>query len=234
MDQIEILRAALADPRVTRYLKRRTFSRKSFVAENHPPKRQITITADTGRGKTELINRLKMIYPGWVFATGGGWFRDKARSEGFGDDVNSFAQYCKEHPETDFDFQCDSYLHYLALTQIDGLCMESRVSHALAPNAYHVLLLCDVDVCAERRAKDTNESVAVVKEKILSRDSNDGRLLIRYPDYKWSEYDYHQVIRTDKLGKNEAVSELVSGFEKWWSEMIRRQSSRSAMSASLR
>lgn len=211
----------LEDPRIVDFLHQRSYDYKSQKPLRTRRARQITITSPSGAGKSSLMELLQLDFPGFEFRSGGGWFREKARQQGFGDDIGAFARYNREHPELGFDLECDAYLHQASYLFPDNLIQESRFSHCAVPNAYHVLLTCPLEIRAGRRHADLVErhpdlKVEEVMEKLRQRDDDDeARLRKLYPQYLWPEFMFDLVIPTDKVGKREMALKVVTGFWQW-------------------
>ena len=85
------------------------------------------------------------------------------------------------------------------------------------PCAYHVLLVCDIEVRAYRRQRDfPNLTMAAIHTSILKRDDDDearyGKL---YPGTNWPQTDFDLVVDTSAHNKHVVASLVLEGHERW-------------------
>ena len=140
--------------------------------------------------------------------------RAKAIELGFSN-IEAFATYNREHPEARHDVECDMMISKFA--EHDYVICEGRLPHAFMPCAFHVLLVCDIEVRANRRQGDfPNLSKGATHTSILKRDDDDearyGKL---YPGTNWPQTDFDLVVDTAAHSKRGVSYLVLDGHCAW-------------------
>jgi cytidylate kinase len=180
---------------------------------------QISVTSKTGVGSSTLLKNLKGALGElpFRFVSGGAIMRAFAIQNGM--TIEQFAAHNRAHPEEGWDEKCDQRI--AAFAQHNFVVAESRLGHAFMPLAFHVLLECDIDVCAQRRyddlvVKGKNPVLSEVKRDIEQRDDDDdSRYEILYPGCLWHRSDFDLVINTQRMSPPEIVEYVLSEHQKW-------------------
>ena len=176
---------------------------------------QISITSLTGAGKSALIKGLKSRFEAFPYrwVSGGGIMRGFALEKGM--TIEQFAAHCRSCPEMGYDMKCDETISVFA--QHNWVICEGRLPHAFMPLAFKVLLTCELDVRAERRVGDMNNTtLESVKRSILGRDTDDGeRYKIMYPGSMWPDKDFDLVVDNTRSTKEQTVERVVDGHRQW-------------------
>ncbi len=178
-------------------------------------KYQISITSQTGVGKSSLFKVLKnkLVDSRYRWVSAGGLFRGKASELGM--TVEQFAEYNRLHPEKGYDKWVDDTITKMA--ESDWMICESRLSHFFMPRAFKVLLKCDINTRAERRQKDfPDKSLEEICQAIEERDKNDNaRYEKLYPGCLWEGEKFDLVLNTEVMSPEVLASQLVSEYELW-------------------
>ncbi len=176
---------------------------------------QISITSETGAGKSSLFKALKnkLVDSRYRWVSGGGLFRGKANELGM--TVEQFAEYNRLHPEKGYDKWVDGTITKMA--ESDWMICESRLSHFFMPGAFKVLLKCDINTRAERRQKDfPGKSLEEIRQAIEERDKNDNaRYAKLYPGCLWEKEKFDLVLSTEVMSSEVLAGQLVSEYELW-------------------
>lgn len=180
---------------------------------------QITLTGSAAVGKSSLRAaitsdpRFTRTYRGSIRSdSGGGFMRPLAERLGF-PDIDTFAAHNLAHPEDGHDFACDQYLADLAAT--NGLVLEGRMAHAVAPRACHVLVICGEGVAATRRATSPEQKPEVLT-KIWKRNGDDStRYNHRYTGWDWPMVDFDYVCHNDQGTLVQSVDDILTAWECW-------------------
>ena len=178
---------------------------------------QITITSASGVGSSTLIGRLQARYmkAPYRFVSGGGMFRERAKQFNFAT-IEEFAAYNRANPQQGHDAWCDRQLASFAKQNFT--IIESRLAHAFAPMAFHVLLVCDLEKRAARRHADSIGTTTFddMSAKLRKRDADDeARYSKLYPGCIWSTQDYDLVIDTGIHSKEETETAVIEGHKEW-------------------
>jgi cytidylate kinase len=135
--------------------------------------------------------------------------------------IEEFAGYLQNHPEEKYDERCDEMIRKFG--EHDYVIFEGRLVHHFAPNAFHVRLVCDPHIRAERRAKDMPEfSVEEVYKRIVDRDeANRERYKKLYgEDVIWETDQFDLVLDTGKFTPDEIAKSIVEEHKKWILENV--------------
>jgi cytidylate kinase len=177
---------------------------------------QISITADSGVGSTttaKCLHKLLGISP-WRWVNAGAIMRIFAQEKNIS--IEEFTEYNGSHPEEKYDERCDDMIRQFG--EHDYVIFEGRLVHHFAPQAFHVRLVCDPQVRAERRAKDMIEyTVSQIYEKIVSRDLlNEKRYTQVYgPHVLWDDTQFDLVLDTGVYSPDEIALKIVEGHKEW-------------------
>lgn len=180
---------------------------------------QLGFTGSAATGKTTLRN-LVMTHTEFTSqqivrsTSGGRWMRHKAAELGF-PNIGAFARYNHGHPQDGHDLACDQYAADLALTNY--LIYEGRMAHIVTPRGYHVLVTCDDDVAARRRAESEQVTVEKALRDIQDRNDHDReRYDLIYPGWSWTEGQYDFVCRTDNGDTPEqSAAAIITAWQEW-------------------
>ncbi len=181
---------------------------------------QVSITSQTGAGKTTLIKHLKEYNeePRYTYVSAGQFMRAQAKLQGFGDDIRAFAAYHHEHPEEGMDERCDSYIRECG--RKNNTIGEGRLTHVFMPFAFKVLLLCPPHVRAARRMRDTHKPFEVVLMDIVMRDVHDAlRYEELYPGCLWPAERFDLVIHTNVVNVDTATRRIYHEHAQWLNKM---------------
>jgi cytidylate kinase len=220
------------DLEVARFFTRSSYSRESFEEEGLDAIEQISITAKSGAGKTTATRELGKKL-GWMTLSGGWFMRNQQKELGF-ETIEKFDEYNLAHPELDFDGQCDRHLRKRVLEYKFGrlpLIIESRLSHCLSPEAYHVFLKCNLDIRAQRRFnEDCRKNPSLTLEEVrLSLDKrdrdNEKRLVEKYPGSYWPQNDFDLVIDSGIQSVEFIVHLITQGYISWRERTLRQRKS---------
>ena len=176
---------------------------------------QLSITGATGVGTTSLVKALKKRLPGpypyrWISA--GQFMRERADQLGM--TIDQLAKHNRDHPEEGHDRWCDNRV--AAFAQTDWLVCESRLSHFFLPKAFKVLLLCSLDLRAQRRQRDfPHRSLDDVREEIRVRDDNDNARYVQIygEDCLWGREKFDLVLHTSSYTTDWLADELLDVYE---------------------
>lgn len=179
-------------------------------------KNLITITSETGVGSSTALTRFREHFKGnphMRFISGGDIMRNFASSRGM--TIEEFAEYCRLHPEEEWDKKCDEEMARQGLE--DNAVIEGRLPHVFIPHAYHVRLRCDVEVRARRRWLDGGGlSLKSVTEAMMARDRDDHkRYQLLYPGYDWPDYHFHLVVDTATIEPDPAIEKILKCHADW-------------------
>lgn len=202
---------------------RRIYTRRAVSRGQGVFSHQITITSMAGVGGSSLHDRLRAtLGESFQFATAGGIFRQRAKDLGF-PDIESFVAYNNTHPEERHDEWCDS--QQLKLGKKNRVVIEGRLSHIFLPHAFRVLLVCPLQVRAQRRHEDRRGSTYEDElTKMLKRDIHDAeRYNMLYPGWFWPHKDFDLVINTSVNSHEETEYRVLEGHEKWWRYQERKK-----------
>lgn len=198
---------------------KRDYSRASNQPTNFFP-RQIIITAQTGVGSSTTVKYLlERLGSDWQFRSGGVIMRSLAAMQGM--TIEEFAEFNMNHPEAQIDRACDNEMARFGLQ--DGTLLEGRLPHVFAPQGFHVLLTCPVEVRARRRHRQTgfeHLSLEEIRALIVRRDEADNtRYSELYPGCLWLADDFDLVVGTDEALPEEVVELIISGHQEWVKRM---------------
>jgi cytidylate kinase len=175
----------------------------------------ISITADSGVGSTTTAKKLHQIlgYTPWRWVNAGAIMRIFAKERGM--TIEEFAAYMNEHTEEKYDERCDRMIEHFG--EHDYVIFEGRLVHFFAPQAFHVRLVCDPRVRAERRAKDAGLSVQDMYEKIVERDRRNAEryLQVYGSDCLWPDEKFDLVLDTGVLSPDTIAERILSGHAEW-------------------
>lgn len=176
---------------------------------------QISITSLTGAGSSSLLQGLKEVLgeKTHLYLSMGDLMRQRATEVGMS--IEELAAFNKEHPEAGHDRWCDGELQKRA--ERNFLICEGRIPHIWMRYACKVLLVCDLDIRAERRRlqKYPDLSVAEVRDLITKRDDDDRlRYDVMYPGWNWCQGQYDVVINTGQCSKENSVRFLLEEHRK--------------------
>ncbi len=184
---------------------------------------QISITSESGVGGSTLYNNLKVALADLPYRFVSGGSNMRSIGDGLGMKIEQFAAYNREHPEKGYDMQCDHM--FLAFGLHNFVVAEGRMAHAFMPGAFHVRLVCDPEVRAQRRWADQakqkdkekkKKSKATILGEILQRDEDDNiRYRELYPGCLWLPRDYDLNIDTDVVDKEEMPAYLLREHKEW-------------------
>ncbi len=180
---------------------------------------QITLTGSAAVGKSSLRAaiasdpRFAKTYRGSIRSdSGGGFMRPLAEKLKF-PDIGPFAAHNLAHPKDGHDLACDQYLADLAAT--NGLVLEGRMVHVVAPRACHVLVICGEDVAATRRAASPKQKPGVLA-KMRKRNGDDStRYTQLYPGWDWPMGHFDYVCYNDEGTLEQSVDRILTAWECW-------------------
>lgn len=183
---------------------------------------QISISGSSGTGKSslakEIKTRLETVSPDTRLLSAGEIFRQRGREKGFGD-INDFVDHVKKNPQEFHDHWCDSQI--VEAGKRDGVIAEGRLVHVFMPYAFHVLVVCDMDVCAARRLaqvrkQDRNASIDRVKEDLVERDRRDAERYQRlYPGFNWNRNCFDVVIDSCGVSTVQEADIVMARHREW-------------------
>lgn len=178
----------------------------------------ITITGASGSGTSSAIKHLRELLLQdsmwrWRFLSGGDIMRRKATELGMS--IEAFAKFNRNNPHIGHDRDCDDEL--AAFSRGNYVVLESRLAHILAPQAFHVLLVCSLEQRANRcAARYPGRSHDFVQEILRRRDEDDHvRFSALYPRYDWSPADFDLVIDTRDTTKQDLAPLILAAHAKW-------------------
>ncbi len=186
------------------------------MAPGNSFRNQISITADSGVGSTTTAKRLHVhlgISP-WRWVNAGAIMRIFASEKGMS--IDDFGTYISAHPEEKYDEQCDEMIRKFG--EHDYVIFEGRLVHHFAPQAFHVRLVCDTRVRAERRTQDIpGATVDEVFEKIIVRDAmNRARYEKLYgTDVLWNDDKFNLVLDTGVLSPDDIARRIIDSHKRW-------------------
>jgi cytidylate kinase len=182
-------------------------------------KHQISITADSGVGSTttsKVLHNYLGLSP-WRWVNAGAIQRLFAEERGM--TIEEHNQQSLKNIDEQYDEKCDGMVKYFA--EQDYVLFEGRLVHHFAPEAYHVLLVCDPETRAMRRTKDFPGSTEEeILNKIRDRDEvNNKRYILKYgPDVLWSQDKFDLVLDTVQFSPDEICQKIIEGHKKWLEE----------------
>src|SRR3989344_2887144 len=186
----------------------------------------ITVTSMTGAGSSSTLRALKEYLKGsaWQFASGGGIMREFAASIGM--TIEEFSAHNLLNPNDGWDLKCDHELS--ARGRQNFTVIESRLSHAFVPHAYHVLLECDLAIRVSRRFNDLqkvtpNITSVDVAQMIEQRDHDDNeRFEQLYPGCLWGSSDFNLVIDTGTHNPTDVAKLIMRRHEMWGRDNVNK------------
>ncbi len=178
-------------------------------------KNQISITADSGVGSTttaKKLHNLLGISP-WRWVNAGAIMRIFAKEKKLS--IEDFALYVSEHPEEKYDDRCDTMIRDFG--EHDYVIFEGRLVHYFAPHAFHVRLVCDPHIRAERRAGDQGVTKEEIYKKIVDRDAMN---TVRYThvygsEVIWPDEKFDVVLDTAVDDPQTIAEKIVKGHGMW-------------------
>ncbi len=177
---------------------------------------QISLTADSGVGSTttaKVLHSMLGVSP-WRWVNAGAIMRTFAAELGLS--IEEFGIYNSAHPEKEHDKECDGMVRLFG--EQDYVIFEGRLVHHFAPQAFHVRLVCDPEVRAQRRAKDfPNMTVEEVLRKIEERDFvNTTRYTDRYSkEVIWADSQFDLVLDTGLHTPEVIAEKILEGHKEW-------------------
>lgn len=178
----------------------------------------ISITANSGVGSTTTSKKLHSIlgYTPWRWVNAGGIMRMFAEERGMS--IEEFSKYMLEHPEEGLDKICDDMISKFA--EHDYALFEGRIVHHFTPQAFHVRLVCDPHIRAERRAESMGLTVPEMYKRILERDKiNDDRYVQVYGrEVLWDDDKFDLVLDTGKYNPDEISEMIITKYKEWLKE----------------
>ena len=174
----------------------------------------ITITSASAVGSSTTISHLKVELPSiYRFISGGGIMRQFARDNKMR--MEQFRAHLLKSGNESYDRRVDGMQEQFGLQNFT--VTESRLAHYFIPFAYHILLICPLEVRAERRAKDKGLSVEMIAEEIAQRDHDDEECYRRlYGDSCiWSPEKFDLVIDTHINKPPSVVTNILEGHARW-------------------
>lgn len=183
---------------------------------SRPFSHQISITAVTGAGSSSLMASIKTWHKfknkPYRFVSAGGLMRDRADSKLMA--IEEFTAHCRAHPEEGHDSWLD--LTIARLAHHNWVVCEGRLPHVFMPKAFKILLKCDLNLRAERRARDLKISTEKALEKISARDADDhARYEALYPGCHWADSDFDLCLDSTKMGTYALTQEIEYAHERW-------------------
>ncbi len=187
-----------------------------IMAREYHFRNQISITADSGVGSTTTAKRLheRLGLSPWRWVNAGAIMRMFAGELHM--TIEEFTVYNSTHLAEKFDERCDDMIRTFG--EHDYVIFEGRLVHHFAPYAFHVRLVCNPRVRAERRARDMpGATVDDVLRKILARDELNR---VRYEkiygrDVLWTDNQFDLVLDTGVLSPDEIAVKIIEGHKKW-------------------
>ncbi len=182
----------------------------------HSLRNQISITADSGVGSTTTAKRLHShlgISP-WRWVNAGAIMRIFAAERKMS--IEEFTDYITAHQEEKYDERCDDMIKKFG--EHDYVIFEGRLVHHFAPHAFHVHLICNPRIRAERRSHDHPGSTPdEIFKKIIDRDqTNQKRYTVLYgSDVLWTDSQFDLVLDTGLLSPDEIAIKIIEGHSKW-------------------
>lgn len=179
-------------------------------------KNQISITADSKVGSTTTSKKLHEIlgYAPWRWVNAGAimrLFADELHMT-----IEEFATYSNTHLEEKFDERCDQMVAHFG--EHDYVISEGRLAHYFLPHAFHVRLVCDPKVRAERRSHDMpGVPLDDVYKLIVERDRlNTERYIKIYgPDVLWPNEKFDLVLDTGIDTPDVIARKILDGHAEW-------------------
>ncbi|MDE2038290.1 MAG: hypothetical protein KGI69_03670 [Patescibacteria group bacterium] len=181
---------------------------------------QMTITSASAGGRSTLLEGLRAaLGEGFAYVSAGSFMRKIAATLGMS--IEQFAEHASRNP--DYDARCDKMMADAAL-ESEQFVGEGRVPHIMAPRAFHVRIVCPVQVRAERRflqlrmqardrrAKRRLKYVETLKA-VLDRDITDAeRYEALYPGYDWPDEHFDLVVENECLSPEQTLEKVLAGF----------------------
>ena len=165
----------------------------------------ILISGPHGTGKTTiaraLARRFKMRY-----ISAGEIFRKKARELGF--DIIEFTKYVEKHPEVDYEID-DQIKNEL---QKGNAVLDSQLAYFMvdALKPIKILVIAEKEDRIRRLMQRENISYEEAKREIEVRDAEERKRFKRlYNVNLWNPKDFHIIVNTSKLSKDETVKIVV-------------------------
>ncbi len=182
----------------------------------------VTITGASGCGTSNAILHLQKLLTQaeiwrWRFLSGGDIMRRKTVECGM-NKIEDFVAFNRNNPQAGHDRDCDGEL--AAFGKGNYVVMESRLSHILAPHAFHVQFICPLEIRAERcRDRYPGKSLDYVRGVLQQRDADDhARFAAMYPGYDWPCSDFDLVVDTSKIEKQEVAPLILAKHAEWLEE----------------
>lgn len=185
---------------------------------------QISITSQTGVGKSATVEVLKKKLPSYDFISVGSLMRKRQKDMGFAT-IEDFAGHSNLHPEEGHDEWCDAQIYSIAAHR-NYIIGEGRLVHVFMPYAFHVLLTCELYIRSSRRWKDQRKRNPKVKfektlQDIVMRDVNDAeRYEGLYPGCMWLPEHFDIVISTEFNNPHEVADMILNAHHKWLSKAM--------------
>ncbi len=182
---------------------------------------QIAITSETGVGSSALLTALQKRnrHHEYRWESGGEIFRRMGRERGM--EVGQFAAHCRAHPKEGNDKKLDAII--IEMAKVDWLVCESRLAHIDMPEAFKILLVCDIELRIDRRHRDQPHLTrAQVARGIYDRDHDDRiRYEALYPGCMWEPCKFDLVLDTGKDGGPDELADKVVLAHYHWAESFR-------------
>lgn len=177
---------------------------------------QISITADSGVGSTTTAKHLhtRLGISPWRWVNAGAIMRIFAKEKNL--TIEEFAEYNATHLEKKYDERCDTMIRTFG--EHDYVIFEGRLVHHFAPNAFHVRLVCDPKIRAERRSKDiASITVEEMYTKITERDKMNRE---RYEKIYgrgvlWKDAYFDLVLDTGVYTPDDIARMIIEGHTHW-------------------
>jgi cytidylate kinase len=179
---------------------------------------RITITAQTKVGKSRTLEAMEDLYKSYFFhqpyefVSAGQLMRKRADELGMS--IGEFVSHMTVHPEEGHDKWVDDQI--AACAHRSRVVVEGRVVHSFLPDAFHVLLECDMATRAERTARANGTDPDVERAKIFKRDEDDiARFSMKYPGCMWDPKHFHLRINTAMHSPDEIAHIIMREHSSW-------------------
>lgn len=181
-------------------------------------KQMICISGNIAVGKTEVAALLAEKL-GYNLYKASESFRSLARENNM--DLVEFNEYVKANPDIDRNIEAKTEQ---VINSNDQMVIDARLGFYLAPKAFKVYMIANVDIAAERlfkasakRGKEENyANVEQAKTAIKIREASEQERYKKLYDVNIHDMDnYDYVIDTTNLDSNEVALKIIKAYKVW-------------------
>ena len=129
--------------------------------------------------------------------------------------IEELAARNRAKPEEGYDAKCDKAMEMYG--RQNHTVLKGRLPHVFVPHAFHVRLVCPLEIRARRRLADEEwDSLAEVVDRIRKRDADDNeRYQVLYSGCLWEDADFDLIVDTNILFPKQVAETIIAAHTAW-------------------